>query len=146
MLKRTVMDALIQRTDFEVGPGVVERQLQSQLASLQRRFEGQMPADVLQSQLARAQEEGREAAERSVRERLLLQEVIKAQGLEVDSEEVEARLAKMAEGQGVDVSQLRQMAQDQGWHEAIEAELLEEKALDFLAAGATVAESADPSS
>ena len=146
MLKRTVMDALIQQTDFEVGPGVVERQLQSQLASLQRRFEGQMPPDVLQSQLARAQEEGREAAERSVRERLLLQAIIKAQGLEVDSEEVEERLAKMAEGQGMDVSQLRQMARDQGWHEALEAEMLEGKALDFLAAGATVAESADPSS
>ena len=146
MLKRTVMDALIQQTDFEVGPGVVERQLQSQLASLQRRFEGQMPPDVLQSQLARAQEEGREAAERSVRERLLLQAIVKAEGLEVGSEEVEEHLAKMAEGQGMDVSQLRQMARDQGWHEALEAEMLEGKALDFLAAGATVAESADPSS
>ena len=52
----------------------------------------------------------------------------------------------MAEGQGMDVSQLRQMARDQGWHEALEAEMLEGKALDFLAAGATVAESADPSS
>ena len=105
-----------------------------------------MPPDVLQAQLARAQEDGREAAERSVRERLLLQEVVKTEELEVGAEDIDGRLAQMAEGQGMDVAQLREMARDQGWNEALEAELLEEKALDFLAAGATVAESADPGS
>ena len=146
MLKRTVMDSLIERTEFEVGPGVIDRQLQNQLASLQRRFEGQMPPDVLQAQLARAQEDGREAAERSVRERLLLQEIVKAEGLEVTAEEIDGRLGQMAESQGMEVAQLREMSRDQGWNEALEAELLEEKALDFLAAGATVAESSDPAS
>jgi trigger factor len=146
MLKRTVMDSLIERTEFEVGPGVIDRQLQNQLASLQRRFEGQMPPDVLQAQLARAQEDGREAAERSVRERLLLQEIVKAEGLEVAAEDIDGRLGQMAESQGMEVAQLREMSRDQGWNEALEAELLEEKALDFLAAGATVAESSDPAS
>jgi hypothetical protein len=46
----------------------------------------------------------------------------------------------MAEGQDMDLNQLKQMAAQQGWGDAIEAELLDKKALDFLASGATVAE------
>ena len=53
---------------------------------------------------------------------------------------LDARFAEMAEKQGMDVNRLKQMAAQQGWGDAIEAELLDKKALDFLASGATVEE------
>ncbi|MBW2294437.1 MAG: trigger factor [Deltaproteobacteria bacterium] len=139
-VQRSVMDSLLERTDFEVPPGVVEQQLNSQIQSMQQQFQGQIPPDILQQQLSRMREEGRGSAERRVRESLVLEAIVKAQGLEVSAEDLDARFAEMAESQGMDVNQLKQMAAQQGWGEAIGAELLDKKALAFLASGATVEE------
>jgi hypothetical protein len=46
----------------------------------------------------------------------------------------------MAEAQGMDVKQVKEMAASQGWGPAIEAEVLDQKALDFLVSKATVEE------
>jgi len=139
-VQRSVMDSLLERTDFEVPPGVVEQQLNSQIQSMQQQFQGQIPPDILQQQLSRMREEGRGSAERRVRESLVLEAIVKAQGFEVSAEDLDARFAEMAESQGMDVNQLKQMAAQQGWGEAIGAELLDKKALAFLASGATVEE------
>jgi trigger factor len=139
-VQRSVMDSLLERTDFEVPPGLVEQQLNSQIQSMQQQFQGQIPPDILQQQLSRMREEGRGSAERRVRESLVLEAVVKAQGFEVRAEDLDARFAEMAEDQGMDVNQLKQMAAQQGWGEAIGAELLDKKALAFLASGATVEE------
>ena len=146
VVKQSVMDSLIGLTDFEVGPGVVERQLESQLASLQQRFEGQVAPDMLQQHLARTREEGRPAAERRVRERFLLQQVVNQQEIEVSDGDVNSRLDELAEVQGMDAHQMRHMAEHQGWREAIRAELAEGQALDFLIAEATVEEKVEPAS
>jgi trigger factor len=138
--QKTVMDSLLERTDFDVPPGIVERQLNNQLQQMAQQFQGQLPPDVLQQQLGRMREEGRESAERRVRESLVLEAVIKAQSLEAGEEEVEARFNEMAEAQGMDVKQVKEMAASQGWGPAIEAEVLDQKALDFLVSKATVEE------
>jgi hypothetical protein len=44
----------------------------------------------------------------------------------------------------MDVNQLKQMAEQQGWSNAIEAEMLEKKALDFLVSKAKVEEISTP--
>ena len=110
------------------------------------RFEGQIAPEVLQEHLARTREEGRPAAERRVRERFLLQEVAKTQEIDVSDGDVDSRLDELAGAQGVDPQQMRQMAEQQGWREAIRSELSEDRALDFLIAGATVEETAEPAS
>ncbi len=139
-LHKSVMDSLLERTDFEVPPGIVERQLTSQLESMQQQFQGRLPPDILQQQLARMREEGRESAERRVRESWALEAVVAAKGFEVEAAEVDSRFAEMAEQQGMDAGQLRRMAAEQGWGDAVEAELLDKKALAFLASKATVEE------
>jgi trigger factor len=140
VLRRTVMDSLIERTDFEVPPGIVERQLQHQIESFRREYEHQVPADVLQSQLVRMAEDGREAAARRVREAFLLEAIAKAEEIEATDEDVDARLEEMAEGRGMPAAQLRKIAHEQGWHEGIRSELIDQKALDFLMGGAAVEE------
>jgi trigger factor len=144
VVRQSVMDSLIELTDFAVSPGVVERQLESQLASLRQRFEGQVAPDMLQQHLARTREEGRPAAERRVRERFLLQQVVTEQEIEVSDGEVNSRLDELAAVQGMDPHQMRHMAEHQGWREAIRAELAEGRALDFLIAEATVEEKVEP--
>jgi hypothetical protein len=46
----------------------------------------------------------------------------------------------MAEGRGMPAAQLRKIAHEQGWHEGIRSELIDQKALDFLMGGAAVEE------
>ena len=138
--QRTVMDSLLEQTEFDVPPGVVERQLNNQMQQMQQQFAGQLPPDVLEQQLSRMREDGRSSAERRVRESLVLEAVVAAQEFEVSEEEIDARYVEMAEGQGMEVAQVKQMAASQGWGEAVAAELLDQKALDFLVSKATVEE------
>jgi trigger factor len=139
-LKKSVMDALVSRTDFEIPPGVIEMQLQREMQSFQQRFGQYAPEEMLQQQLARMAEEGRPAAERRVREAFLLEAVGKAQGIEVSDDDVDARLDELAEQQGAPPQQMRQMAHEQGWHASIRSELVDTKALEFLTAHAKVEE------
>ena len=143
MLRRTVMDSLIERTDFEVPPGLVERQLQHQIESFRREYESQIPAEVMQSQLTRMVEEGRDAAVRRVREAFLLAALAEAESLEATDADVDQRLDEMAEGRGMPPAELRKVAHDQGWHEAIRSELVDQKALDLLVERAAVEEIAE---
>lgn len=138
--QRTVMDSLLEQTEFDVPPGVVERQLNNQMQQMEQQFAGQLPPDMLQQQLSRMREDGRSSAERRVRESLVLEAVVAAQEFEVSEEEIDARYVEMAEGQGMEVAQVKEMAASQGWGEAVAAELLDQKALDFLVSKATVEE------
>jgi trigger factor len=142
-LHSSLMESLIEKTPFEVPPGLVDRQLNAQIQNLHQQFQGQLPPDVLQAQLARMQEEGRPAAERRVKETFLLHEVATSQGFEVSPEEVDARFEEMAETQGMDVKTLKHMAEEHGWGDSIRSELLDKKAVDFLASKAVVSEAHD---
>jgi trigger factor len=85
-------------------------------------------------------EEGWDDAKRRVQEGLLLEAVAKSAELEASEEEIDARLGEMAAGQGVDAKMMQDMANAQGWRPAIAAEVVDRKALDHLAAEATVSE------
>ncbi|MEE3326023.1 MAG: trigger factor [Myxococcota bacterium] len=139
-LHQSLMESLLGLCDFEVPPGVVDRQLQSQMQSLYQQFHGRMPDEMIQEQLRRMQEEGRPAAERRVREILVMEAVAAARDIEVTAEEVEARLQEMAQAQGMEASQLRQTAEQQGWFPAIEAELRDKKVYALLAESADIQE------
>jgi trigger factor len=135
---RSVMESLLERTEFEVPPGIVERQLHGQMDNMKRQFEGQVPEEVLQQQLMRVHDEGRPKAERRVKEAFLLEAIAEAEKIEASDEELDLRLAEMAEQQGMPTEQVKKMAEQQGWLEAIRKEVADGKVLDFLVAGATV--------
>jgi len=135
---RRLIDALIERADFEVPPGMIERQLHQQIQQMRRRFGDQVPAEILNQQLARIHAEGRPEAERRVREMFLLEAVAREEEIEISDEDVESRLDELAEAQGVDTATMRAMAEREGWDRAIRSELSERRALDFLASKASV--------
>jgi trigger factor len=139
-VERSVMDALLERTAFEVGPGLVERQLRSRLQAAHRQLEGSVPHASLHEQLARWQEEWRPQAEREVRESLVLEAVAREQGLSVDDETLQARIEEMAARQGVDARTLRKAYEERGLFEGLRAQLLDEAALAWLVARAKVDE------
>jgi trigger factor len=143
VLNRSLIDSLLERVSFDVPPGMVERQLEQRLESAHRRFQGQLPHDALHEQLGRWREEWRGEAERDVRETLLLEEIAKRESLEVAEADVEAKLSELAEQQGVDTKRLREAWGEGQLESALESQLRDEKALEFLAARAKVEETTD---
>jgi trigger factor len=132
VLRKSLMDALIERSDFEVPAGMVDRQLERQLQSAHQRLHGQIPDEAIGPQLAQWREQWRESAEREVREYLLLEAVAKSQQLEVAEAEVEAKIEEMASEQGIDAAVLRQAYGGDDLNRAMRAQLRDEKALAFL--------------
>jgi trigger factor len=143
VLQRTLLDSLLERTSFEVPPGVIEQRLQQELYSARQRLEGQLEDDALAEQLARWKEEWRERAERQVRESLLLEAVARSEELTVTPEDVEARIRGMAEQQGVDPARLRKAWGGDAFERGLARQLADEKALEFLAGRAKVEETTD---
>jgi len=143
VLRRSLLDVLIERTRFEVPPGLVANELERQIAAARRRLQGSVPEPALQAQLERWKEDWRERAEREVRESLLLEAVAVAEAISVSDEEVEARIEEVARGQGADVGALRRAMGEDHLRRALRAQLLDERALDFLVREAKVEEKTD---
>jgi len=138
ILRTTLMDALVERTDFEVPPGMVERHLDRQLEAAMHRMRGQVPDDAIVQQLEQWREQWRERAQREVREMLLLEAVARAESIEVDDSEVDARIEEMASQQGADAAKLKQATGDEAFLRVLKSQLLDEKVLDFLVGEAKV--------
>jgi trigger factor len=142
-LHRSLLDSLLAQTEFEAPAGLVERQLQQQLHAARHRLEGSIPEASLEAQLGRWKEEWRGRAERSVRETLVIAEVARSRGIEPGPEEVQARIRAMAEQQGVEPAALRKAYGGESLERLARSELVEEQALEFLAAQAKVEETSD---
>jgi trigger factor len=139
-LRRSLIDALIDRTSFEVPPGLLQRELHRQLHAARHRLEGHVPAPALEEQLARWQDEWRPRAERDVREALLLETAARAEGIEIGNEAVEARIAEMAKERGVAPARLRQAFGEGALEHTVRLELRDEQVLARLAERAKVEE------
>jgi trigger factor len=139
-LHRSLLDDLITRTSFEVPPTMVERQLESQIKQFEQQLEGRVPEPDLRARVAQMREEGWDEARRRVQEALLLENVAQHAELEASKEEIDARLDELAAGQGVDVKRMHDMAEAQGWREAIGSEVVDRQALAHLVEHAQITE------
>ena len=140
-LRRTLLDALIERTPFDVPLGLVEERLHRRMHNashdLERRGVGRSAVD---RQMARWEHEWRPLVDREVREEWLLAEVARVNAIGADEAEVDARIDQMAGEQGTEAAKLRKAYADAGVLEAIRGQIVEEKAVEFLLAEAKVEE------
>jgi trigger factor len=140
-VRRTLLDALIERVPFDVPPGLVEERLERRLHNASHDLGDRgVGRAVVERQLARWEQEWRPLIEREVREEWLLGEVARLQELAVEDAEVEARLDRLAAEQGGDAAKLRKAYREAGVMEALRAQILEEKAVEFLLSEAKVAD------
>jgi trigger factor len=140
-LHRTLLDALIERTSFELPQGLVTRQLERLLHNAARRLQNALPQDRLEAQIERWKEEWRGRAEREVREMLLLEAVAKARGIEASAAEIEERIEQLAKEQRADAARMRRAWPDGELDRMLGTQLVDEKVLDFLASTAKVDDS-----
>ena len=143
VLRKSLLDALVDRTDFAVPPGMVDRQLELQIQAAHKRMQGQIPDEAIHQQIEQWREQWRDQAEREVREMLLLEAVVAERAIEVADAEIDAKIAEMAEQQGVPADVLERAYGDEQLKRGLRAQLLDERALAFLAGEAKVAETTD---
>jgi trigger factor len=144
-LRRSLLDCLAARVPFEVPAGAVAERLERRLHAASHELgEHGIARAALDRQLALWEEEWRPAVERELREEWLLQEVARREDLSIDDRELDERLGRIAEEQGRDAARLRKAYRESGALEAVRAQLLEEKAVEFLLGGATVEDVAGP--
>jgi trigger factor len=142
-LRRSLLDALLERTPFDVPSGMVDLGLERRLARAHRELEGQIPEDALHAQLERWRDEWRPQVEQDVRGELVLDAIVRERAIEVDEAELDARLDVMAGGEAKERQRLRKAYESGGLLDSLQAALARDKALDFLAAEAKVEETTD---
>ncbi|MEN8182296.1 MAG: trigger factor [Myxococcota bacterium] len=143
VLRRTLLDALIERTPFELPPGMRDLALDRRLARAHRELEGQVPQEALHEQLGRWRQEWRPSVEHEVREELILDAIVRAREIEVAEEDLEARLDRLAGGKADERRKLREAYEKGGLLDALRGSLAREQALDFLVSEAKVEETTD---
>jgi trigger factor len=144
-LRRSLLDALLERVSFEVPANLLRERLHRRLhAAAHDLRERGVRGELLDRQLARWEEEWRPAVEREIREEWVLQEVARREGLSVDDAELDERLERLAQEQGADPQRLRKAYREAGALGALRAQFLEDKAFEFLLAAASVQDVAEP--
>jgi trigger factor len=144
VLRASLMEALVNRTRFDVPPGLVERRLQRQLARAHDELHDSVPHEALHAQLDAWRESWRPRAEREVREALLLEAVVQKLGVEASDEELAARIDALAGREGVDAARLRRAYREgEELRDALRAQIQDEKALALLASTAKIDETSD---
>jgi len=135
-LREQLVDKLVETNPLVVPPSMVhaqERMMLMEFAAMLRIDPAQIPmTEALHSQF-----HGR--AERRVQAALLLGGIAKAQKIEVSSEEVDGKLALLAEKSGKHIAKIRADFQGER-RDALESQMLEEKLMDYLMTQATIAE------
>jgi FKBP-type peptidyl-prolyl cis-trans isomerase (trigger factor) len=124
---------------FDVPAGAIEERLHRRLHDAAHDLEHRGVARAIADrQVARWEQEWRPHVEREIREEWLLAAVAEAESITADDAALDARFEAMAQEQGQDVAKLRTAYGQAGVVEAVRAQLVEDKAVEFLLSVATV--------
>lgn len=135
--REAVLDALLERNPIEIPPALVEDQARALLREWQHRMQHQgLDLSRIQVNPERLATEARDRARRQVHAGLVLEAVARQEKLSVAAAEVDARIARLAEGGKQTPESLRRRLEANGRLDDLRASLLEEKTLEFLLARA----------
>jgi trigger factor len=137
-----VMEAAIADVDIEIPDGLLEAEVEARIHNLLHRLEEEkLPlADYLritghtdQTLLA----EAREQARRGLATRILLEGIVKIEGVELDGDEYQQAIESIATRSGAGVDDVASALESSGRGASLTGDILRRKALDRLVAAAT---------
>jgi trigger factor len=135
--REQIVQQLVEKNPFEVPRAMVDRAVDAMLrGALNAMSQRGVDPRSLQLDLDKLREEMRPRAEREVKGTLLLQAIAEKHGVQASDEEVEKKIAELAEESGTAVSQVRKQFRDAESREALSRRLREEKTIEFLRSGA----------
>lgn len=122
-VRSDLLAALLDANSFVVPQALVDRYLEGMM---------QAPDDVDPDELEKMRQAIGPHAERQIREQLVLDALIDGEDLAASSDEVEQRIAELAEARGVAPAKLRRDLAREGKIEQLERNLAVEKAFTYL--------------
>ncbi len=135
--REALLDALLEKNPVEIPPALVEDQARALLREWQHRMQHQgIDLSHVQVNPEHLATEARDRARRQVHAGLVLEAVARQEKLAVDDAELEARIARLAEGGKQTPESMRRRLETSGRLDDLRASLLEEKTLEFLVARA----------
>jgi len=133
-VREAVVEKLVDKNPIAVPPSLIEQEFRAmleQFVRLQYMFGQQVELDD------KMQQEFRGRAERKVRAGLLFGAIARAENIEVQEADVEAKIRELAERSGKHVAKVR--AEYQGDQKrTLELQVLEKKLLEYLVSRATI--------
>lgn len=143
--RQRLVEALLERNDFDPAPSMISREVQAQVQQFRRQLAQQgMTLQQIGSSEAAIAENMRPQATFNVKAFLLLEAIREAEGIDVTEEELEAEVKEMAEEQGQNPQRLRATMEKNNQLLLLRAQMREERILDFLMEQAEVTEAPDP--
>ena len=135
--REQLVKGLVERNPFDLPRAMIERGLDAMLDGALRMMARQgLDPSRLNLDFSSLREEMRPKAEAEVRGALLLQAVAEKEGLSVNSEELDARIAQYATESGAPLHQVRKAFKEPEQKQALEQRVREEKTVEFLKAAA----------
>jgi trigger factor len=143
--RRRLVEALLERNDFEPAPSMVGREVAAQVEQFKRQLAQQAlslaQVGTTEGQLA---ERMRPQATFNVKAFLLLDAIGKKEDIDVSDEDLDEEVKRMAEEQGQNAARLRATMEKNQQLILLRAQMREERILDFLMDKAEVTEEPDP--
>ena len=127
-IKREVIKALVEAHDFELPEALVTAEIEAEKQRLERYLQDSLPTDISDAY--------RDIAERDVRARLVLGEIVTQESIQVDDERIRARIEEMASGYEEAAEVRKWIYGDEEQLRRVEASVLEEQTLDHVLARA----------
>ena len=135
--KNQAIELLLKKSDFDVPPSLVQRQVQAYLQDLAQRAQySGMSADYIEQNRDQILADAESNATRQVRLSYILLGIAKAENLEVTDADVTAGIDKMAAANGKPADEIRKQMVEADHIDLYKEQLRAEKALDFVLAEA----------
>jgi trigger factor len=137
--RAALIEALVAKASFEVPDALVEHHMTARTENLARglAYQGMDPRKV-DIDWREYRESQRENSIKAARADILLDEIAKREDLEVMDAEVEAEIARLAEGAGKSPEALKAQMEKEGDLVNVRGRIREEKTLDLLKANASI--------
>ena len=137
-----ILDKIIDSTEVNIPAVMVEEEFSRQMAGMenQMKYQGITVEDYAKyigKTVDELKEEVRRAATRNVKARLVLEQLIRTENLDITEADIDNKLAEMAKNVGKDVEEYKKQANNQMVNQ-IANELLMKKLIDFLHANNTI--------
>jgi trigger factor len=142
-----VVKEIVKHNEFPIAPSLVERhaenivmrvKTQLMMAGIDVEAGGGYDQEAMKKEV-------HAEAEESARATVLLRAIADREGLQVDAGDMQKRLVELAQAHGENVNKLKTELEQSGRIDGLRAQLLEEKALDWLLAQAKIVDE-DPDS
>jgi len=136
-LETAVIEKVSENAEVDVPETLVERQLDNMLQEMEQylRYQGldlEKFLQVTQKKEEDLREEQREEAEKRVKANLVLDAIIKEEGLEASEEELQEKIEELANQYGDSAERVRDVFEKQGRLDMIREEIRMRKLIDFL--------------